>query len=340
MIVDERVMRRSSSMDNVTLIIHNSITTTQGHYDLIPEKSRSWIAALYYAMIFIVGIPGNALIIRVYTQRKFKSSTHVLILGLAVVDITVCVFRPLMLYYRYFADEGFSNARNILGFIEFIAVGLSAFLTSAIAFDRYDAACHPHERIMTRQKASYVIVIGIIFSVLINCLYIVEHYIDINAYISSIKNFIIILLYVLSLLSTTFFYSCVYKVVKKSSSAKTKWKKVLTNQCIRALQAAATAEHERHQNPTLARQNGQSNLIQETPSNDPPTNHLRVNCPLELVRLSSRSRSNETLTTSTPESRSPIQPKKPIPVAIESHSPDHNSDDRQRSSRSDFHLIE
>ena len=47
----------------------------------------------------LVGIPGNALVVMVYANKQFRSSAHVLIMGLAVADLLVCLTRPLDIFF-------------------------------------------------------------------------------------------------------------------------------------------------------------------------------------------------------------------------------------------------
>ena len=313
-------------MDNVTVVINSTETpSTQEHFALLPGDN-TWIALLYYLMIFTVGTPGNGLIIRVYTQRKYKSSTHILILGLAIVDITVCFLRPVMLYYRYYDSKRYTQAQHILGSFDFIAVGVSAFLTSVIAFDRYDAACNPHKRVMTRHRARYAIVIGIVFSLAFNSVSIAQRFMKVNTYISLTRHVLVIVLYIFTVVSTSFFYSRVYEVVTRQTSSKRRVQYVFDPPQAEILQhGVPPKKNGKDRNQVLPRQNGQSNLIQrEVPSDDPPTNHLRVNLSYKQFQLLSRTSSNETLATSpspTP-SPSPIPVKKPTPEKADTPSPD------------------
>ena len=186
-----------------------------------PPSTRGaivWIALIYHSTIFVLGVPGNALIIRVYVQKAYKTSTHVLILFLAQVDIIVCFIRPFMLYFRYFDPPANAVAfRQIIRLIEFSAVGMSVFTTAVIAFDRYDAACNPHGRTMTPRKAKKILAVGMICSLILNALYEIEHLVENNYYLSAINNIMILVCYAICLILTTVFYTCVYKAVGRQA---------------------------------------------------------------------------------------------------------------------------
>ena len=68
----------------------------------------------YYAIVIILGIPGNALILATYGQKKKKTGTDVLIMGLAGVDLT----STLSKFAKHDVDvdhEGYCKFRVYIG---------------------------------------------------------------------------------------------------------------------------------------------------------------------------------------------------------------------------------
>ncbi|XP_072030438.1 orexin receptor type 2-like [Amphiura filiformis] len=129
------------------------------------------LSIVFNAFLFLVGIPGNCLIIRVYAVKKNNSSARIFIIGLAVNDLVLCLIRPLhvfdklpiandlddfSLFYCKFRDQ-----------FELLFVFTSVLITACIALDRYYAVCRPFDRVITPQRATYTLIICIILSLLV-----------------------------------------------------------------------------------------------------------------------------------------------------------------------------
>ncbi|XP_033645699.1 cholecystokinin receptor type A-like [Asterias rubens] len=116
-----------------------------------------WAVFTLWLVIFLIGVPGNLMIVAVYWASGIKTSTHVLIGSLAVADLLMCLLK--------FADAiviasvPFYLAYNRESSIYFLSNGLlysTALLTTAIAFDRFDAVCRSLRRTMTLRRAKIV----------------------------------------------------------------------------------------------------------------------------------------------------------------------------------------
>ena len=105
----------------------------------------------------LVGIPGNALVVMVYANKQFRTSAHVLIMGLAVADLTVCLTRPLDIFFG--TPKGlhfYSNYRFWCKGWTVISTVLSqwsVYIMALIAVDRYFAVCRPHDHAITPKRA-------------------------------------------------------------------------------------------------------------------------------------------------------------------------------------------
>ena len=96
-----------------------------------------------FTMIFVVGVPGNSLILWVFARKPRKSSTSLLILSLAFVDLGGCLIAPVHLFRAFggvFIND-FVCKFSIYGSRAFSFSSLN--LTPCIAIDRYMAICKP-----------------------------------------------------------------------------------------------------------------------------------------------------------------------------------------------------
>ncbi|XP_071809708.1 cholecystokinin receptor type A-like [Asterias amurensis] len=116
-----------------------------------------WAAFTLWLVIFLIGVPGNLMIVSVYWASGIKTSTRVFIGSLDVADLLMCLLK--------FADAiVIASVRDFLAYdldssIYFLGVGLlysTALLTTAIAFDRFDAVCRSLRRTMTLLRAKIV----------------------------------------------------------------------------------------------------------------------------------------------------------------------------------------
>ncbi|XP_072048080.1 uncharacterized protein [Amphiura filiformis] len=110
---------------------------------------------VFNILIFIIGVPGNIIILLVYGGKRPKLSSHIFIIGLAFADLFISSVRPIAI---------FNWKHDILCQItltsSYIAMFSSIFLTTSIACDRYLAVCT--KRKLTTFKAM-IIVSGCIF---------------------------------------------------------------------------------------------------------------------------------------------------------------------------------
>ena len=112
----------------------------------------------------LVGIPGNLLIVAVYATKRFRSSAHILIMGLAVADFSVCLIRPLDIFfetskglYRYHHSKFWCKGYP---FIEAATSQCSVYIMALIAVERYFTVCRPHDHrtTLTPKRAALSIV--------------------------------------------------------------------------------------------------------------------------------------------------------------------------------------
>ncbi|XP_038068568.1 C5a anaphylatoxin chemotactic receptor 1-like [Patiria miniata] len=120
--------------------------------------------------VFVFGVPGNCLILRVYWTKARKTSTHVLIMALAWADLSVCLSMSTMIVKL--ALECGGNGANSIFFsliATFADIGVPASLgiTALIAADRYDCICRPQKRYCTPRRAKVAVFVVVLFSVML-----------------------------------------------------------------------------------------------------------------------------------------------------------------------------
>ncbi|XP_038061028.1 5-hydroxytryptamine receptor 1A-like [Patiria miniata] len=118
------------------------------------------------AFMLIFGTVGNSLILSVYRRKLQKTSTHILIMGLAGVDLGVCLMRIRNLAKFAYVLSG-KPIPDIVEYpfvlLDVILLGCSSLLMGIIALDRYDSVCRPHRRIFNKLRAKLAILASLVF---------------------------------------------------------------------------------------------------------------------------------------------------------------------------------
>lgn len=130
-----------------------------------------YVQVSFLALIGLIGLPGNFIVIAVYSKKTLTTSTIIFILALAAVDFTFCITVPIYIYHTVtkFTSPNLTLCR-IFYFSAYFAVYASILLCVAIAVDRYFAVTRPLGRIITAAKARILAVICIVLSALIHVL--------------------------------------------------------------------------------------------------------------------------------------------------------------------------
>ncbi|XP_030844728.1 gastrin/cholecystokinin type B receptor-like [Strongylocentrotus purpuratus] len=119
------------------------------------------VAVSLFTIIFAVGVPGNFLVVWVFAKKSRKTTTSLLILSLAIIDLCACLIAPVHLVRAL--GGVFINAfvcrSSIYGSRAFSFSAL--YLTSCIALDRYMAVCRPLETRSNPRRVTAVILVSI-----------------------------------------------------------------------------------------------------------------------------------------------------------------------------------
>ncbi|XP_041480307.1 growth hormone secretagogue receptor type 1-like [Lytechinus variegatus] len=132
-------------------------------------EAYTWCLVVLLCVVAIVGIPGNILVMLIYQRKARRLSMNVYISGLAAVDLFVCALTGYRLYSWINEKQFYNNtACQLFTWIGFWSEMLTAFITTAIALDRYVSVCKPHAAIITPVRATISIGVCTIVSGLLS----------------------------------------------------------------------------------------------------------------------------------------------------------------------------
>ncbi|XP_071798816.1 alpha-2Db adrenergic receptor-like [Asterias amurensis] len=135
--------------------MESNSTPIQDFDFLFPGESGGQVIWLVFlSVIMIFGVIGNSLILRVYSTKTLTTCTHVLIMALALTDISVCIFLSLDICSLILLLMN-STVPRVLYVSRYIRTSMiSACITNTvlIALDRYDCVCRSNRRILTPRR--------------------------------------------------------------------------------------------------------------------------------------------------------------------------------------------
>eukprot|EP00057_Strongylocentrotus_purpuratus_P001671 XP_001200653.2 PREDICTED: uncharacterized protein LOC764372 [Strongylocentrotus purpuratus] len=119
-------------------------------------------------MVLVLGLPGNAVIMKAYAWKKRKTSTDILIMAQAIVDFVACVFSPAFIIRSAFPELTTENLCKAASLAENATAFASLYLTTAISIDRYMAVCRPLRRRMTVRMSIFIAILCTVVSTVSN----------------------------------------------------------------------------------------------------------------------------------------------------------------------------
>ncbi|XP_030843295.1 opsin Rh1-like [Strongylocentrotus purpuratus] len=175
----------------------------------------------YLVVCGVLGIIGNAIIIRVFQKRLQKLSTDILIITLAVVDLLSSAL--LIAAIIWAVNLSFRTRFNCVLFWFFRRAFAceSALLASVIAIDRYVMVCSPFKLKTSRKKGTFWVVASNAFCLII-CIPFISHGNAVGAvcvykglaWINTAYGMILILIYLLACISCSFCYTMIFRKIK------------------------------------------------------------------------------------------------------------------------------
>ncbi|XP_041378488.1 uncharacterized protein LOC121390679 [Gigantopelta aegis] len=150
-------------MDVSGVVMHSATVMNVLYHDPSPEVI---ILITMLSVFMVVGTVGNGLVIFVFQKVREKSTAHLFIITLAIIDLFTCMviipFTIVVEYLRY--DIRYDFLCKMYQFLITSKVPLSSFVMVAIAFDRYFCICHPLRIIVTLQRTKVTIIFLSIFA--------------------------------------------------------------------------------------------------------------------------------------------------------------------------------
>ncbi|XP_060924881.1 leukotriene B4 receptor 1-like [Limanda limanda] len=135
----------------------NNSTELSPSEEMAPEEFDGGTAAacVILGLSFLVGVPGNLLVIwTILRCIKQRSHTVVLILHLAVADLLVLITLPVWIYslvYSWVFGEAFCKA---LVYIISVCMFSSIFFITLMSVERFLAICHPFLTVRWKTKSA------------------------------------------------------------------------------------------------------------------------------------------------------------------------------------------
>lgn len=191
----------------------------------------AWL--IFLSFVLILGVIGNSLILRVYSTKTLKTCTHVLIMALALTDLTICLLLSLDIcsLALLIMNSPTPLVLNYSRYIRTSTVGASVGITVLIAVDRRDCVCRPHRRFLTPRRGKKAAWIAVVFSFIGTTPDLINRVTPRPAY-SIISLFLQSVYFIISLVVIAYCYRQVFKKIRthvkvfsmtKSSSLVTEW---------------------------------------------------------------------------------------------------------------------
>ncbi|XP_071480602.1 somatostatin receptor type 2-like [Diadema antillarum] len=124
---------------------------------------------VYCTLLALLGIPSNAITIRVVAKRRRKTSTQIFMLVLAITDLFVCIIAPLTWFI--FAAIGKVYTDNlciVLNVSSTVSLMQSLLIGMMIALDRYLLVCRPFSKYITGRRAIVMSITCLAASILLS----------------------------------------------------------------------------------------------------------------------------------------------------------------------------
>ena len=147
---------------------------TENPYSFVLEDyTQRVISSVILAIVFLVGIPGNTLVILAVTlSRRLRSPTYWFVVNLAVTDLTTCIFIPFQMV-ALLSQQGWPLPEwicAVCGGVTLICVTSSTTNLALIAFNRWYLLTKPLEsfqKMFQMKKTILIIACAWLYSVML-----------------------------------------------------------------------------------------------------------------------------------------------------------------------------
>ncbi|XP_052764345.1 bombesin receptor subtype-3-like [Mya arenaria] len=113
--------------------------------EISKRKIEEYAGAIAYTLVIIVfGILGNIMSVIFYGFKVQRTTTHVIITGLAIVDLIACVlFSDLTVELCFTVTFKNKPGCKVMNFLNYWLETTSGYMLLFVAFDRYRKICRP-----------------------------------------------------------------------------------------------------------------------------------------------------------------------------------------------------
>ena len=122
-----------------------------------------------HSLFLVFGTFGNSLILGVYWRKVNKTTTDVLIIGLAWSDLSVSLlrFRNITYFVAALAGKDIGLFFPLTNVFSVLALENSILTMGLIAVDRFDCVCRPHNRLFNKRRTKVALLCSFAFSIII-----------------------------------------------------------------------------------------------------------------------------------------------------------------------------
>ncbi|XP_022062866.1 uracil nucleotide/cysteinyl leukotriene receptor [Acanthochromis polyacanthus] len=123
------------------------------------------ILSIFYILIFIIAVPGNALALWAFFHQKSTSPSKVFLRNLSVADISYVLILPMRIVY-HLSDSHWPFGHipcQLLGFLFYLNMYCSLYLMSFISLDRFLAVVFPLKSQTIRKPVYANVAVGILW---------------------------------------------------------------------------------------------------------------------------------------------------------------------------------
>ncbi|XP_038049717.1 D(2) dopamine receptor A-like [Patiria miniata] len=200
-----------------------------------PCNVRYIIQLIANILVFLLGVPGNCLILRVYWTKTRTTSTDILIRALAWADLAVCLLSMIQEiigislnlaaeYSMYSFPPGLGPliVYAVINALADAAIVSSFSITAVIAVERYDCVCRPQKRIVNPRRSKIAVLVAVLFAIAVNARQIA---LDVCCRVScavppsffdwNIETIVEVFSYVIALVTVGLCYGKVYATIRK-----------------------------------------------------------------------------------------------------------------------------
>nr|XP_019942910.1 PREDICTED: uracil nucleotide/cysteinyl leukotriene receptor-like [Paralichthys olivaceus] len=130
------------------------------------------IFSVFYILVFIVAVPGNALALWAFFHKENTSPSRVFLGHLSVADMSYILILPMRIVY-HLSDNHWPFGHilcKLSGFLFYLNMYCSLYLMSLISLDRFLAVVLPLKSLSVRKAKYAKVAVGVLWVMVIVCM--------------------------------------------------------------------------------------------------------------------------------------------------------------------------